>query len=122
MVVVQPTEEDKEKVITEDKEEVLQWAGHVVHQLRYLFREVIRAGLDKASALPHSTRATEPATLANLVMQIGGDWAVFSAPCWWKNKREKILRGNFFGITRNADRGNRKKPFFPSFFLKMHPC
>ena len=72
--VVQPTKEDLEKVVVgvtkaPASEEVLQWAGHVVHQVRYIFREVIRAGLDKASALPHSTRATEPATIANMVTQ-----------------------------------------------------
>ena len=35
--------------------------------------------------------------------------ARYLCPDWWKNKREKILRGNFFGITRNADGENRKK-------------
>ena len=41
---------------------------------------------------------------------------------WWKNKRENYGRENFFGETRNADRENREKHFFPSFYLKMHPC
>jgi len=72
--VVQPTKEDIEKVVTgvtkaPVAEGVLKWAGHVVHQIRYLFREVIRAGLEKESGLLHTTAATPPDFLANQVIQ-----------------------------------------------------